>query len=319
VYRQYDHQVQTNTVVPPGSDAAVLRIKGTTKGIALTTDGNGRQCYLDPHAGGAMAVAEACRNLVCTGASPIALTDCLNFGDPERPEVYFQLERCISGMVEACQALGIPIVSGNVSLYNETKGNAIYPTPVVGALGLIEDITKHCTQSFEGDGDLVVLLGTSRLLGLPETLAGSEYLEIIHGLVAGRPSINLESEAKVQQLCQLLISGEVISASHDCSEGGLAVALAEGCIAGGQGFKSHFTVEGRWDSFLFGETTSQIIVTLPQKHFSNLARLAKSQDVPWMELGVLGGTQFYIKDYIDMPLVDMTNVWRSGLDKALHT
>jgi phosphoribosylformylglycinamidine synthase len=221
-------------------------------------------------------------------------------------------------MVEACQTLGIPIVSGNVSLYNETKGEAIYPTPVVGALGLLEDISKRCTQSFEGDGDLVVLLGASKLVGHVEALAGSEYLELIHGLVAGRPSINLEFEAGVQRLCQALIKDGVINASHDCSEGGLAVALAEGCISGGQGFNSDFAVKGRWDALLFGETASQIIVTLPKGQLSHLAQLAKSEGVPWMKLGVLGGTGFHIEGWIDLPLVDMAKAWRTGLDNALH-
>ena len=180
VYRQYDHQVQTNTVVPPGADAAVLRIKGTTKGIALSTDGNGRYCYLDPYKGGAISVAEACRNVSCTGAEPIALTNCLNFGNPEHSEIYYQLEWCIRGMSRACLALGVPVVSGNVSLYNETHGQAVYPTPVVGALGLLEDVRLHVTYDFKQPGEVVMLLGASDVRGRPRDLSGSEYLELIH-------------------------------------------------------------------------------------------------------------------------------------------
>ena len=237
VYRQYDHQVQTNTVVTPGSDAAVLRIKGVGKGIALCTDGNGRYCYLDPYAGGAIAVAEACRNVSCSGAEPIALTDCLNFGNPEEPETYYQLEWCIRGMAAACKALGVPVVSGNVSLYNETQGRPIYPTPIVGALGLLEDVTRHGTSSFRAPGDGVFLLGSAEVRGRAADLAGSEYLEAVHGIVAGRPWIDLELEAQVQEVCRRAVAEGVAASAHDCSDGGLAVALAESCMDSGLGFR----------------------------------------------------------------------------------
>ena len=202
VYRQYDHQVQTNTAIGPGADAAVLRIKGTPKGIALTTDGNGRLCYLDPYVGGAIAVSEACRNISAVGAEPIALTDCLNFGNPERSETVYQLEQCIKGMALASKALGAPVVSGNVSLYNESRGEGIYPTPVVGALGLLEDVRRHATTGFRDGGDLVVLLGADRVHGEGSDLAGSEYLETVHSLVAGRPTLDLELEESVQRACR---------------------------------------------------------------------------------------------------------------------
>ncbi|MDP6494337.1 MAG: AIR synthase related protein, partial [Dehalococcoidia bacterium] len=201
IYRQYDHQVQTNTLQAPGGDAAVLRVKGTGKGIAMSTDGNGRYCYLDPFVGGIIAVAEACRNLTCVGAEPLAITDCLNFGNPERPEVYYQMEQCIEGMTKACEALGVPVISGNVSLYNETRGVAIWPTPVVGSLGLLEDAEKRCTTAFKDEGDLVVLLGAAEVSDDARYLSGSAYLEEVHGEVAGIPSIDLVLEVRVQRLC----------------------------------------------------------------------------------------------------------------------
>ena len=235
VYRQYDHQVQTNTVAGPGADAAVLRVKGTGKGIALSTDGNGRLCYLDPFIGGMIAVAEACRNVSCTGAEPIALTDCLNFGNPEKPETYYQLEQCILGMVEACRVLNVPVISGNVSLYNETQGVGIYPTPIIGCLGLLEDVRKNVGMGFRKPGDIILLLGASEPTSDASSLAGSEYLEVMHGLVAGSPSLDIQAEAGLQRACRRLATEGVIESAHDCSEGGLAVALAESCIAGGLG------------------------------------------------------------------------------------
>jgi phosphoribosylformylglycinamidine synthase len=242
--------VQTNTVVGPGSDAAVLRIKGTGKAIALSIDGNGRYCYLDPYRGGQIAVAEVCRNLSCSGAEPLALTDCLNFGNPERPDIYYQLEMCIRGMARACRVLGVPVVSGNVSLYNESMGQAIYPTPVVGGLGLLQDTTRH-TQSFFPDEDLVVaLLGIDVFRPRASHLAGSEYLSVIHGLVAGRPTIDLSVERRVQEVCRRTINEKVVASAHDCSDGGLAVALAECSILGDVGFnggEAFGNLPGRWE------------------------------------------------------------------------
>ena len=191
VYRQYDHQVQTNTVISPGGDAAIIRVKGTSKGIALATDGNGRKCYLNPYVGGMLAVAEACRNVSVVGATPIALTDCLNFGNPEKSEIYYQLEEAVKGMSAASDAFNSPVVSGNVSLYNETQGEGIYPTPVVGALGLLENVANHTTVGFKKTGDVVVLIGDDLSQVKLENLAGSEYLELVHGLVAGNPSLDI--------------------------------------------------------------------------------------------------------------------------------
>ena len=224
VYRQYDHQVQTNTVVAPGGDAAVLRVKGTSTGIALATDGNGRKCYLDPYVGGMIAVAEACRNVSAVGATPIALTDCLNFGNPEKPEVYYQLEECVKGMSAASSAFAAPVISGNVSLYNESRGHDIYPTPIIGALGLLDDVSAHATMAFKNEGDIVVLLGCGEVRGDASSLAGSEYLEIVHDKVVGQPSIDLDLEAAVQRVCRRAIAEDIVHSAHDCSDGGLAVA-----------------------------------------------------------------------------------------------
>ena len=318
VYRQYDHQVGTSTVVPPGAgDAAILRLRGATKGLALATDGNGRYCYLDPYVGGAIAVAEACRNLACVGAEPIALTDCLNFGDPVKPAIAYQLEQCIRGMSEACRVLGVPVISGNVSLYNETRGEAVYPTPVVGALGLLEDVTRHATMAFKREGDVVVLLGVDKVQGDASTLGGSEYLEQLHALVAGRPAIDLALEARVQRACLRLVREGVVRSAHDCSDGGLAVALAESAIVGGLGFDGDFQVSGRWDAALFGEAQSRIVVSLSPDRLPDLQRIAADEGVPWARLGVVGGHRFTLASLLDLPLGEVTQAWKGGLEEGL--
>ncbi|MDP2953641.1 MAG: AIR synthase related protein, partial [Chloroflexota bacterium] len=317
VYRQYDHQVLTNTVVGPGGgDAAVLRIKGTKKAIALTIDGNGRYCYLDPYVGGAMAVAEAARNLVCAGAQPLALTNCLNFGNPEKPEVYYQLEEGIKGMAQACAVLGVPVISGNVSLYNETRGEAIYPTPVVGMLGLLEDVERRCSMGFQQEGDLVYVLGGAPGPGL----AGSEYLEVVHGRVAGRPAIDLELERQVQQCCLAAIGQGLLSSAHDCSEGGLAVALAESAMAGGLGFQGMSTTGSRRraDDFLFGEQPSRIVISVKPDRAPRLEKMAKRERVPLVRLGTVGSSRFVLPPHLDLPLEELRRAWQGGLEQALR-
>ena len=317
VYRQYDHHVQTNTVVAPGGDAAVLRIKGTAKGIALATDGNGRYCYLDPHAGGAIAIAEACRNVSCVGAEPIALTDCLNFGDPEKPEIYYQLEEAVKGMAEAAEALAAPIVSGNVSLYNETRGEAIYPTPIIGALGLLENVEQHATAGFKSIDDVVVLLGVGEIAAELTTLAGSEYLELVHGLVVGRPSIDLELEAAVQRACRRAVREGLVSSAHDCSDGGLAVAIAESCIAGSVGFEGGFEAPARWDAALFGEQQSRIVASLHPDNLDALEGLCRYEGVPWVRLGRVGGDRIVVPSLIDVSLAEAADVWEGGIESTL--
>ena len=317
VYRQYDHMVQTNTVTPPGGDAAVLRLKESSKGLALTVDGNGRYCYLDPFAGGMIVVAEACRNLACVGAEPIALTDCLNFGDPEKPEVYYQLEQCIRGIAEASRRFDAPVISGNVSLYNESRGTGIYPTPVVGALGLLQDITKRTDIGFREAGDIVVLIGRESLDAGAEELAGTEYLEQVHGLVAGRPSIDLDLETAVQRACRRLVAEGVLRSAHDCSDGGLLVALAESCIAGGVGVAINATLPDRWDAALFGEGQSRIVVSLPAKALDALSEVCKQEGAPWVELGAVGGTTLRLADLDEITVDRLRDAWSGGLERAL--
>ena len=318
VYRQYDTQVQTNSVLTPGgADAALLRIKGTSKGLALATDGNGRYCWLDPFAGGTIAVAEASRNVSCVGAKPVALTDCLNFGNPERREIYYQLEQCILGMAEACRALNLPVVSGNVSLYNETRGEAVFPTPVIGALGLTADVNCHVGAGFQKPGHAVVLLGVAAVEGRSEDLAGSEYLELCHGLVAGRPSIDLDLEAKVQALCRRAIADGLVTSAHDCSDGGLAVAIAESSILGGHGFTGSFQIQGRWDAALFGESQSRILLSLPSQKLPRLQAMADRMDVPLIILGEVGQDRITMTGPINLVLEDAASASRNSLENAL--
>ncbi|GAW92168.1 phosphoribosylformylglycinamidine synthase subunit PurL [Calderihabitans maritimus] len=317
VYRQYDHMVRTNTVVPPGSDAAVIRIKGTSKGLALTTDCNGRYCYLDPYLGGAIAVAEAARNLVCSGARPLAVTDCLNFGNPEKPEIFWQFYQAVLGMSEACRVLETPVVSGNVSFYNETDGVAVYPTPVVGMVGLLEDIRFHCTQAFREEGDIILLLGET----LPE-LGGSEYLEVMHGVEAGRPpQLDLNREKAVQHCCLEAIRRGLVKSAHDCSEGGLAVALAECCISGGTGAEIEIESSLKPHEVLFSESQSRIILTATEADVPAVKELAGQEGVPFAVLGRVSGDKLIIsinrqgtaERLIDLPVREMEEAWREEI------
>jgi phosphoribosylformylglycinamidine synthase len=291
VFRRYDHQVLGNTALPPGGDAAVLRVPGTTTGIALTTDCNGRYCYLDPYTGGAIAVAEAARNIVCTGATPVAVTDCLNFGNPENLEVYYTMEQAIRGIAEACLEFDTPVVSGNVSLYNETGGRAVYPTPVIGMLGILDDVSRHLQSAFTQPGSPVWLLG-SGIGQAAATLAGSEYLEHTHGHVAGLPAVDLQAERNLQKLVLQLHSEGLLLSAHDCSDGGLAVALAESAILGSAGFEGEAGFDGaRLDASLFGEGQGRIVVSIQLDTFRQGGGAARLQDlaheygVPAVRLG----------------------------------
>jgi len=310
VYRQYDHQVGDNSVVLPGSDAAVIRIQETPKAISIVCDGNGRYCYVNPFLGGVIAVAEAARNTACSGARPMAITNCLNFGNPDKNDVYYQLQECIKGMSQACKKLKTPVISGNVSLYNETRGVAIFPTPVVGMVGLIKNVKNHCTSAFKNSGDIVFLLGNP---GDDAGLGSSEYLEMVHSKVEGSQQIDLEMEKQVQDCVIKAIERGLLNSAHDCSDGGLAVALAESCIQGGIGFSGNLNAKGRLDTALFGESQSRIIVSVSPGAARRLESLAFRFNVPVTRLGIVGGRQFSLKGHIDLPVSELHQAWWNGL------
>lgn len=261
VYEQYDHMVRTNTVVAPGSDAAVLRIRGTRKALAMTTDCNSRYVHLDPETGGKIAVAEAARNIVCSGAEPLAITDNLNFGNPEKPEVFWQIEKAADGISEACRVLETPVIGGNVSLYNETSGTAIYPTPVIGMVGLVTDLDHITTQSFKNSGDLIYLVGDTK----PE-FGGSELQKLLHGRIFGKaPAFTIELEKERQEQVLAAIRSGLVQSAHDLSEGGLAVALAE-CLFGSETLGVEVTITGNPVSALFSETQSRFLLSVKKEH-----------------------------------------------------
>ncbi|MDE0354178.1 MAG: phosphoribosylformylglycinamidine synthase subunit PurL [Deltaproteobacteria bacterium] len=314
VYRQYDHYVRSNTVVAPGGDAAVVRIKGTSRGLALTVDCNGRFCYLDPHLGGMAAVAEAARNLACVGATPLGLTDCLNFGNPEKEEVMWQFSQAILGMREACLALDIPVVSGNVSFYNETEGVSIHPTPTVAMVGLLEDVERIARPWFKEEGDLVVLLGSNR-----GELGGSEYLKVVHDRVAGRPpAMDLTLERGVQRTCRAAVEAGLLSSAHDVSEGGLAVALAEACFGDpGIGAVIDVEPEGRPDVLLFGESQSRIVVSLKKQDYARLQELASTENTSCEVIGRVGGTRLVIGNMVRARVDHLKNLWSTALERCV--
>ena len=316
VYRQYDHFVRSNTVIAPGADAAVIRVKGTQKGLALTVDGNSRYCFLDPYVGGVLTVAEAARNLACVGARPLGLTDCLNFGSPENPEVMWQFAEVIRGMRDACMALKVPVVSGNVSFYNETDSKPIYPTPTVGMVGLLAKLKRVVTPWFKFPGDIVVLLGRTR-----EELGGSEYLKLIHGLVKGTPPwIDLKLEEAVQNCCLEAIDRGILRSAHDISDGGLAVSLAECCIGGpdrplGVRIETHEMIRG--DALLFSESPSRIVVSLEEKNLAQLQELAAELRVPMHVIGTVGGARFVIQPLLQLPVEELRSIWAHGITARL--
>jgi phosphoribosylformylglycinamidine synthase subunit PurL len=261
VYNQYDYMVRTSTVVAPGSDAAVVRIRGTRKALAMTTDCNSRYLYLDPETGGKIAVAEAARNIVASGGVPLAITDCLNFGNPEKPEIFWQIEKSVDGMSEACNVLSTPVIGGNVSLYNERSGTAVYPTPVVGMVGLIEDIDHITTQSFKAAGDLIYLIGETK----PE-FGGSELQKLTNNNIFGKaPELNLEVEEKAQKQVLSAIRAGVVASAHDVSEGGVAVALAES-LMGSENLGANVTLQGEATTALFSESQSRFVLTVKKEN-----------------------------------------------------
>ncbi len=332
VYTQYDFTVRASTVVRPGSDAAVVRLFGSgerQKGLAMSTDCNPRWCLLDPHLGAAHAVAESARNVACSGARPLAATDCLNFGNPENPEIMWQFARAVEGIAEACARLGTPIISGNVSLYNETDGTAIAPTPTIGMVGLMPDARLATTSHFKDEGDLIVLIGETR-----EEFGGSEYLALIHGREEGSPpALDLETEAAVQELVLRAIDRGIVRSAHDISDGGLAVALAECCIGGADALGSGLPLRGasvelpsgvRSDALLFGESASRIIMTIREKDLpaleESLKGLAGRRPVMRV-IGRVGGEQLEIRcgaQLLKRPVDGLHRMWHSGFPSLMR-
>ena len=326
IFGQYDHEVGTNTVVRPGADAAVMRIKGTKRGFAMTTDGRGRHCYLDPRGGGAATVAEAYRNLSCVGAEPVAITNCLNFGNPEKPDGYYQLAECIEGMSEACEAFGVPVVSGNVSLYNETARGSIYPTPVVGMVGILEDVSRHATPAFKREGDMVVVVigKMPPLRGEPtpsneDRIAGSEYLEIVHGKVAGRPlPPDLAAEKEVADLVRGLVRSGLVDTAHDVSGGGLVATLAEMSAIGGIGFEFDGEVEigellgtRRGDVALFEEKGAVFLLAVSSERWDDLQDALVGFAYGW--LGTIRSNRFRIGDLVNMSVEELREAYERDL------
>jgi len=300
VFRQYDYSVMTNTALPPGYGAGVLRIKGTRKALAVKTDGNGRYTYLNPYRGGAIAVAEAARNVVCTGARPLAITNCLNFGNPYDEEIYYQFKNAVHGMGDACRVFDTPVTGGNVSFYNESPDGPIYPTVVVGMLGLIKDISHITTPWFKNEGDFIILIGN-----IKGELGGSEYLKVIHGLVKGdAPSIDLEFERRIHDAVLEAIRKGIVNSAIDISDGGLAIALAEACIknpSGPMGASVYLSGDARNDELLFSECQSCIVVTVREDNLLEMEKIASKNMVPSTTIGrVKGDRRLRINTLIDI-------------------
>jgi phosphoribosylformylglycinamidine synthase len=325
VYRQYDHMVRTNTLVFPGMGAGVVRVKGTARALALSVDCNARFVYLDPFAGAQLAVAEAARNVACAGGQPIGATNCLNFGNPEKPEIMWQFARAVEGMGAACRALGIPITGGNVSLYNETDGRAVLPTPVLGVVGLIEQADAVVRRAFRHEGDAIVLLGQSR-----DELGGSEYLKVLHGLIRGvPPTLDLRQEAALHRLLVEGASSGLIRSAHDCAEGGLAVTLAECCFDTGFGADADLSpvpagAAGFGDiATLFGESASRVVVSVGRDRTAELEARAAKEGIAAAVIGRVGGDRVRVaiagRRVIDEALADAERLWSTAIDRYFES
>ena len=326
VYRQYDHMVRTNTVVLPGSDAAVIRVKETRHSLAMSVDANGRYCRLNPREGAKLAVVESARNVVCSGAKPLAITNCLNFASPERPEVMWSFSETIDGMAEACRRLNTPVTGGNVSLYNETEGRGIDPTPVIGMIGLIEEARHVTTQWFKEAGDVIILLGLTR-----GDFGASELLYLLRGEVRGAiPQVDLELEMAVQNTCLEAIRKGLVRSAHDCSEGGLAVALAESCFSSYRraatgvrvDLAAHAALSDVTDAatLLFAESPSRIILSVKPQDVEAVLAIARATGAPAAVIGEVTGDHLRIEagsELIDQPVSELEARWRNSLDENL--
>jgi phosphoribosylformylglycinamidine synthase len=326
VTEQYDSMVQTQTVLGPGQgDAAVLRIRGSQKGIALKTDGNSRYCQLDPFRGGQIAVAEAARNVACTGAKPVAITDGLNFASPEKPAGFWQFRKCVEGIANATEALRLPVISGNVSFYNETAEGPIYPTPIIGMCGILEDVTLRVGSSFVEEGNPLVLLRADN--DPSGGLGGSEYLSVIHGIESGRPpSIDLNAEERLQACLLTAIREKLVASAHDIAEGGLAVCLAESAIGGGVGaavlMRSADFGDLPKSAILFGEAQSRVVLSLKdERALRSIERLAQQSGITAQWIGTVGGDHLRItmegQDLINLPVSEMALPYTTSIQHSM--
>jgi phosphoribosylformylglycinamidine synthase len=314
VYEQYDTTVRTSTVVRPGSSAGVIRIRKTNKALAVSTDCNGRYCYLDPKEGAKIAVAEAALNVAASGAKPAAITNCLNFGNPYDPEIYFQFAECVAGMGEACKVFETPVTGGNVSFYNEDPDRAVYPTPVIGMVGIIKDISQITTIYFKGEGHDIYMIGESQ-----DEIGASEYLKTIHGKITGKvPAIDLDRHKKTIDLLLNLIRRGIVLSAQDISDGGLAVALAECCFANGIGARIDLGSDIRPDSLLFGETQSRLIFTSKPEDTEKVWEMMARHEILVSKIGVTGGDSLKINGQIDLPVVKLRGIYEGAIPKYME-
>lgn len=308
VYQQYDNMVRTNTIVGPGCDAAVIYIKGTNKALAMKTDCNSRYVYLNPKEGTKIAVAESARNIVCSGGVPLGVTNCLNFGNPYKPDVYWQFAQAIAGMGEACRYFDTPVTGGNVSFYNESPETAVYPTPTIGMVGLVEDLKHITTSYFKDEGDVIYLLGEDK-----EELGGSEYAKVIHNIVAGdSPQINLDDEKKLQNTLLNLIRKGLIKSAHDISEGGIVSALAECCIINQEkqiGCEVEIPVKTRTDFSLFSESQSRIIISISKDKVPELESALTHSGLKFKKLGFVTGRELKLKNLFNVSITELTDIY----------
>lgn len=316
VYQQYDHMVRVNTVLLPGSDAAVLRVKGSGKGLAMSCDCNGRYCYLDPYTGAQVALAESARNVACVGARPVAVTNCLNFGNPEKPGIFWQFCRAVEGLADACMELETPVVGGNVSFYNESFGEAIYPTPVVGMLGILEDVERRVASGFSREGDTIVLLGATS-----DELGGSEYLKVLHGTVAGMPpGVDWAAEKGLIGCLVEAAEAGLTRSAHDLSEGGLAVALAESCLLGRVGadvYLGELPGELPLHVLLFSESQSRALVSVSPADAEKLEAMAVRHGVSFAAIGRTGGDHMVVKGALSLQLAVLEDVYENSLERLI--
>ncbi|MCI0473102.1 MAG: phosphoribosylformylglycinamidine synthase subunit PurL [Ignavibacteria bacterium] len=314
VYVQYDTQVRTNTAIMPGGDASVIRIKKTGKALSMKTDCNSKFCYLNPYAGGMISVCESARNVVCTGAVPLAITNCLNFGNPYNPEMYYQFSECVRGMGDACRILGTPVTGGNVSFYNLSRDYAVFPTPTIGMLGLIEDTDKMMSSFFKNEGDIIIVIGKDLY-----EIGGSEYLGRIHNIIKGNaPEIDPEREKQLHEITLKLINNGLISSAHDISDGGLAVAIAESCIMNRKniiGCTVNLDFTSRKDFNLFSESQTRILISLPESNMDAFKRILGKFD--YTVIGKTGGDMLTINNVIKIGLDEISDKYFNSISEIM--